>query len=760
MAVPVIMPKLGAYTDDVLLVAWLVDEGDEVEPGRVVLRARDRQDERGGRGRERRLGASPRRRGAGGSDRHDRGADRRDARGVRRRSPAATAADGGADENGNPFLGYIGHGGGATVAQTAGAAAPRSRAPAAPPRSAPRGHGRRSSLRARGRCWRSSASRSTTLAGSPAPGPAAASSTATSPRGPPPASRCRPRSRRAGPLTVARTIPLRGRRGTIATRMLTSLQTSAQLTSVLELDVKPLVELRSRLNEAGASPRIGVTAIVVKLAAAALREHPVLNARVTESEIELLEEINVAVAVDTDEGLVAPVVAGADRLSLEEINARIAELAARARDRSLDAGRPRRRHVHGLERRHPPGRHHDGDPQSAPGRDPLDRPHPRPARRRRRRRRSPSGRRCRPASRSTTARSTALRRRRSSPRSSARRRACRSSRRDAATIDSATLLGLYRTMLTIRLFEQRVAREFRTGEIPGFVHMYIGEEAVAAGVCANLDDDDYVTSTHRGHGHCIAKGCDLGAMMAEIYGREDGLCKGRGGSMHIADFSRGMLGANAIVGGGIALATGAGLASSVRGSGQVAVAFFGDGAANQGVLHESLNLAAIWKLPVLYVCENNGFAESTPAAYATSVPDVASRAAGVRHPGRHRRRRRRARRLRRGAQRGRAGARAARGRRCSRSRRTASAGTSRAIPTATATTRIAARRGSATRSRRCASELVAAGDATEGDLDALQAELEAAMADAVEFARASPFPDPAELDRYVYPEQRRAGGAR
>ena len=208
-----------------------------------------------------------------------------------------------------------------------------------------------------------------------------------------------------------------------------------------------------------------------------------------------------------------------------------------------------------------------------------------------------------------------------------------------------TLLTLYRTMLTIRLFEQRVAREFRTGEIPGFVHMYVGEEAVAAGVCANLDDDDYVTSTHRGHGHCIAKGCDLDRMMAEIYGREDGLCKGRGGSMHIADFSRGMLGANAIVGGGIALATGAGLASSVRGSRQVAVAFFGDGAANQGVLHESLNLAAIWKLPVIYVCENNGFAESTPASYATSVVDVASRAAGYGIPGVRRRRRRRARRL-------------------------------------------------------------------------------------------------------------------
>src|SRR3989449_10948157 len=142
-----------------------------------------------------------------------------------------------------------------------------------------------------------------------------------------------------------------------------------------------------------------------------------------------------------------------------------------------------------------------------------------------------------------------------------------------------TLLSLHRTMLTIRLFEQCVAREFRTGEIPGFVHMYIGEEAVAAGVCANLDDGDYGTSTHRGHGHCIAKGCDMGRMMAEIYGRQDGLCKGRGGSMHIADFSRGMLGANAVVGGGVAIATGAGLASSVRGTDQVAVAFFGDGAA-------------------------------------------------------------------------------------------------------------------------------------------------------------------------------------
>ena len=194
-------------------------------------------------------------------------------------------------------------------------------------------------------------------------------------------------------------------------------------------------------------------------------------------------------------------------------------------------------------------------------------------------------------------------------------------------------LQIWRTMVAIRAFEERVAREFRTGEVPGFVHTYIGQEAVAAGICASLTESDYITSTHRGHGHAIAKGCDLKAMMAEIYGRETGLCKGRGGSMHIADLNAGMIGANAIVGGGIALATGAGLSAQVRGTDQVAVSFFGDGAANQGVLHESLNLAAIWKLPVVYVCENNGFAESTPARYSTSVDDIATRAAGYGIPG-------------------------------------------------------------------------------------------------------------------------------
>ncbi len=183
-----------------------------------------------------------------------------------------------------------------------------------------------------------------------------------------------------------------------------------------------------------------------------------------------------------------------------------------------------------------------------------------------------------------------------------------------------------RTMLRIRVFEDRVLREFAKGDMPGFVHTYHGAEPVAAGVCAHLNEDDIITSTHRGHGHCIAKGCDLAAMVSELYGRESGLCKGRGGSMHIADFTKGVLGANAIVGGGISLAVGAALAASVLGDGRVAVSFFGDGAANQGIFHESLNLAAIWRLPVVFVCENNGWAESTPAAYATSVTDIAVRA--------------------------------------------------------------------------------------------------------------------------------------
>jgi TPP-dependent pyruvate/acetoin dehydrogenase alpha subunit len=195
------------------------------------------------------------------------------------------------------------------------------------------------------------------------------------------------------------------------------------------------------------------------------------------------------------------------------------------------------------------------------------------------------------------------------------------------------LLEAYRVMRTIREFEERLHVEFATGEIPGFVHLYAGEEAIAAGVCAHLGPDDYVASTHRGHGHAIAKGCDVKAMMAEIYGKQSGLCHGKGGSMHIADLDKGMLGANGIVGGGPPLVCGVGLTSKVLKSGQVAVSFTGDGGSNQGTFLESLNLASAWHLPCVFVVENNGYAESTPPAYHQSGVDVAKRADGFGMPG-------------------------------------------------------------------------------------------------------------------------------
>lgn len=201
------------------------------------------------------------------------------------------------------------------------------------------------------------------------------------------------------------------------------------------------------------------------------------------------------------------------------------------------------------------------------------------------------------------------------------------------TLDKSLLLKMYEQMLTIRHFEERAGREFAAGKIPGFVHLYAGEEAVAVGVCSHLTDDDFITSHHRGHGHCIAKGVDIKAMVAELLGREAGACRGKGGSMHIADVHKGMLGANGIVGGGFPLATGAGLTAKFNGRGQVAVCFFGDGASNQGTFHESLNLASIWKLPVIYVAENNGYAESTPVTYHLSCRDIAERAVGYDMPG-------------------------------------------------------------------------------------------------------------------------------
>jgi TPP-dependent pyruvate/acetoin dehydrogenase alpha subunit len=180
------------------------------------------------------------------------------------------------------------------------------------------------------------------------------------------------------------------------------------------------------------------------------------------------------------------------------------------------------------------------------------------------------------------------------------------------------LLRAYRTMRAIREFEERVHIEFGTGAIPGFVHLYAGEEASAVGVCMHLTDKDKIASTHRGHGHCIAKGCDIQGMMKEIFGRKDGLCGGKGGSMHIADLSKGMLGANGIVGGGPPLICGAALTAKVLGTGGVAIAFLGDGASNQGTTLESYNLASVWKLPAIFVVEDNGYAESTPSSYACS----------------------------------------------------------------------------------------------------------------------------------------------
>src|SRR5438132_12147866 len=201
------------------------------------------------------------------------------------------------------------------------------------------------------------------------------------------------------------------------------------------------------------------------------------------------------------------------------------------------------------------------------------------------------------------------------------------------TLDKSQLLHLYEQMTTIRAFEERAGKEFASGKVPGFVQLYAGEEGVAVGVCAHLADDDFITSHHRGHGHCIAKGVDVREMVAELLGREAGACRGKGGSMHIADVHKGMLGANGIVGGGFPLAAGAGLTARTNGKCQVAVCFFGDCAVNQGTFHEGLNLAGIWKLPVVFVAENNGYAESTPVTYHMSCRDIADRAAGYGMPG-------------------------------------------------------------------------------------------------------------------------------
>lgn len=202
----------------------------------------------------------------------------------------------------------------------------------------------------------------------------------------------------------------------------------------------------------------------------------------------------------------------------------------------------------------------------------------------------------------------------------------------ALAIEKDAALQLFRTMVRIRAFETRVQALYTAGEIPGFVHLSIGQEASAAGVCAALRRSDYITSTHRGHGHTIAKGASMDAMMAELFGREEGICHGRGGSMHIADFSVGMLGANAIVAGGLSIAVGAGLSSALLSRDTVTVCFFSDGAVARGPFHESLNLASVWRLPVVFACENNGWASTTRTEEALAEPSVAAHAASYAMP--------------------------------------------------------------------------------------------------------------------------------
>ncbi len=199
--------------------------------------------------------------------------------------------------------------------------------------------------------------------------------------------------------------------------------------------------------------------------------------------------------------------------------------------------------------------------------------------------------------------------------------------------DAKTYLNLYQTMVTIRQFETMAGEMFAEGKIPGFIHLSIGQEGSSVGVCSVLRPDDYLTTTHRGHGHMIAKGADLNKMVAELFGKKTGYCKGKGGSMHIADFSIGFLGANGVVAGGLPIITGAGLSIKMRKTDQVAICFFGDGASNRGPVHEAMNMASIWKLPIVFCVENNQFASTTRTSYACSVEEISTRAAGYNMPG-------------------------------------------------------------------------------------------------------------------------------
>jgi len=201
------------------------------------------------------------------------------------------------------------------------------------------------------------------------------------------------------------------------------------------------------------------------------------------------------------------------------------------------------------------------------------------------------------------------------------------------SVNPKTLLNIYSTMVKIRQFETMASENFAAGQIPGFIHLSIGQEASAVGICSTLRKDDYFATTHRGHGHIIAKGADLKPMVAELYGKATGYCKGKGGSMHIADFSLGNLGANGVVAGGLPIITGAGLSIKMRKTDQVAVVFFGDGASNRGTVHEAMNMCSIWKLPVIFVVENNQYASTTPQSYSCAGGDICARASAYDFPG-------------------------------------------------------------------------------------------------------------------------------
>lgn len=201
------------------------------------------------------------------------------------------------------------------------------------------------------------------------------------------------------------------------------------------------------------------------------------------------------------------------------------------------------------------------------------------------------------------------------------------------TVEAERLIWMFRQMTRIRTFEEKAMALFQAAELPGFLHSQLGQEAVPVGACAALRDDDYITSTHRGHGDVMAKGARLDRMMAELYGKETGCCRGKGGSMHIADFSLGIMGANGIVGGSIPIANGVALSAKMRGTDQVVVCFFGDGASNQGSFHEALNMASVWNLPVIFVCQNNLYAESTPQRVHQKISDISERARAYDIPG-------------------------------------------------------------------------------------------------------------------------------